>query len=221
MTSPALILHTSKYADDRLIAESFTEQAGPVSFIVRISHGGRRGNVPHTLFQPLALLDIEWDEHQRASLIKPRTARTLHIPHSIMASPVKASLAMFLAEFLRAVLRHEPTSPSVFNYCANAIKWLETVEDRPIANFHLAILVQMATLLGISPTPEELLPICPAQYHSFLPDIMRIDLSNQHLFQFSRTQRAEILRVILLYYRQHQTAFPEMKSVEVLTQIFD
>lgn len=221
MTSPTLILHSHKYADDRLIVETYTEAAGPVSFIVRINHGGRQAAVPHTIFQPLALLEIRWEEHARTTLVKPTAARPLHIPHSITTHPVKSALALFLAEFLRAALRQEPPSPQVFNYIDQALRWLETVEDRPIANVHIAFLIRLATLLGFSPTPEELLPICPHQHTDAIPTLLRMNLANQHLYQFTRQQRTELLRIILLYYRQHLPAFPQMKSVEVLSLIFD
>lgn len=243
MTSPALVLHTRKYADDRLIVETYTEAAGAASFIVRISHGGRKGYVPHTLFQPLALLDISWDEHTRSSLLKPTAAHLLTAQYApspekapegpaygplpleyaslpLTSGPIKSALSLFLAEFFRAVLRQEPPSPPIFRYIAGAVQWLNVADDRSLANVHLAILVRMANLLGIRPNAEELLPICPATHRDAIPTLLRMNLANQHLYKFTRAQRAEFLGIILLYYKQHIPAFPEMKSVEVLSQIF-
>lgn len=219
-TSPALILHTGKYADDRLVVEAYTLEAGAVSFITRVSHGRAKARIPHTLFQPLALLEITWPEQARTTLHKPQAARPLIVGHSIATQPVKAALALFLAEFLRAVLRHEPPAPPVFHFCAHAVRWLNLVEGRPLGNVHLAILVRLATLLGFRPTPEELSLTCPQQYQAVLPQLLRINLANQHLYLFTRAQRAEFLRQIQLYYSRHYPAFPELKSAEVLTQIF-
>lgn len=222
MTSAALVLHTRKYADDRLIVETYTEAAGTVSFIVRINHGGRKGNVPHTLFQPLALLDISWPDNTRSSLAKPTAARPLtgHDSFSMTHDPIKSALTLFLAEFFRAVLRQEPPSPPIFRYIAESVRWLNLADGRPLANVHLAILIRMALLLGIRPTAEELLPICPAAHREAIPALLRMNLANQHLYKFTRSQRAELLRIILLYYKEHIPAFPEMKSVEVLSLIF-
>ena len=250
MTSPALVLHTRKYSDDRLIVETYTEAAGAASFIVRISHGGRKGNVPHTLFQPLALLSISWDEHTRSTLLKPTAAHLLtaqytpvpekapegqtpdplplthyplpltHYPLPLTLGPVKSALSLFLAEFFRGVLRQEPPSPPIFRYIAGAVQWLNIADGRSLANVHLAILIRMANLLGIRPSAEELLPICPAAHREAIPTLLRMNLANQHLYKFTRAQRAEILSIILLYYKQHIPAFPEIKSVEVLSQIF-
>lgn len=221
MTSPAIVLRTGKYADDRLIVETYTEKAGPQTFIVRISHGGRSTGVRHTLFQPLALVELQWDEHTRAQLIKPKAARSHFIPATFHADPAKTALVFFMAEFLRAVLRTEPCSPVLFNYVENALRWLDAATDRSVANFHITFLIRITRLLGIEPTADEIDQVCPAQYRSAVPQLMRISLANQHLYRFTRTQRADILRAILLYYRLHQAGFPELKSVEVLTEMFD
>lgn len=221
MKSPTIILRTSKYADEKLIVEAFTSACGAMSFMVRVSRGRRQGTVSHTLFQPLALLEIEWDEHQRATLLKPTAAHPLLMPHSLYADPVRSALAMFLAEFLRAVLRGEPPSPQLYDYCAHAIQWLNAAEDYPVANFHLAFTIGLSRLLGINPSEEEVQLYCPQAYIHAAPQLMRMTLANQHLYHFTRAERAEFLRLILLYYRNHQTSFPELKSVEVLTEMFN
>lgn len=220
MTSPTIVLRTSKYADDRLIVEGYTALAGMQSFIVRMSKGRRTG-VNYALLQPLALLEIDWNEHQRSSLLKIDSLRPILLPHSMQTDPVKITLALFLSEFLRAVLRNEPCQPLLFDYLESAIRWLDAADDRPLANYHLAILVRMTRLLGIEPSEEELAQICPPVYRDVLPNLLRINLGNQHLFRFSRPQRAEFLRLILFYYRTHQSNFPELKSVEVLTEMYD
>lgn len=222
MLSRAVVLRTGKYADDRLIVETYTEVCGPQDFIVRISHGGRTQGVRHTLFYPLALVELDWDEHQRVSLRKPRSARPVLLPTTLQTDPVKNALVLFLAEFLRAVLRHEPATPRIYNYVEYALRWLDAVGAQvPVANFHLAFLVRMTHMLGIAPSDEEVMQICPVKFRPYASRLLRINMANQHLYQFTRAERAEFLRIILLYYRTHQTAFPELKSVEVLTELFD
>lgn len=225
MISPAVVLKTSKYADDRLIVETYTREAGHQTFIIRISQG-RRSGVHRNLFQPLALLEMEWGAEEtstrsRSDLHKPKAARPLLLPLTLYTDPIKASIVLFLAEFLRAILRTEPTSPPLYDYIDAALRWLDTATDRPVANFHIAFLIHITKLLGITPSEEELMQICPLQYRLQAPRLLRINLANQHIFQFTRQERAEFLRVILLYYRLHQTAFPELKSIEVLTEIFN
>lgn len=221
MKSPAIVLRTSKYAEDRLIVETYTELAGPQTFITRISHGRRKGGISHTLFQPLALVEIEWAENQRGTLLKPTAAHALLLPQTLHSDPAKVALVLFLSEFLRAVLRSEPPTPILYKYIETAIRWLDEATDRPVANFHLCFLLHLTRLLGIFPSEEEIHQICLPEYHRWVPQLLRMDLTNQHLYRFTRQQRAEFLRIILLYYKLHQTAFPELKSVDVLTELFD
>lgn len=221
MISPTLVLHVAKYADDKLIAETYTATQGAQSFLIRISHGGRKSSVPHTLFQPLALLNVEWTESRRSTLIKPTAALPLHIPYGIQGDPVRTALALFLADILRAILRNEPSSPELFSYCEYAIRWLDAADERSVSNFHIAFLVRLTHLLGIAPSKEEVSAVCPAIYQPYTERLLRINLSNQHLYRFTRQQRAEFLRLILLYYHLHLPSFPELKSVEVLTELFN
>ena len=51
--------------------------------------------------------------------------------------------------------------------------------------------------------------------------LMRMDYGTMRLFRLSREERARCLDVILTYYRLHLPDFPELKSVEVLRELFD
>ena len=63
ITSRAIILSIVRYSDDAIIAEAYTEELGRVGFIVKISRSARAA-VKHTLFQPLAVLELTWTSGQ-------------------------------------------------------------------------------------------------------------------------------------------------------------
>ena len=48
--------------------------------------------------------------------------------------------------------------------------------------------------------------------------LMRMSVSNLHLFPLSRSERNRIIDFILLYYRLHIPQFGEMKTLEVLRE---
>jgi DNA repair protein RecO (recombination protein O) len=50
--------------------------------------------------------------------------------------------------------------------------------------------------------------------------IMRMSLDNMHLFRMSRVERNRCAEIILYYYRLHQSDFPELRSIEVLKELF-
>ena len=50
--------------------------------------------------------------------------------------------------------------------------------------------------------------------------LMRMDYPTMHLFRLSRAERNRILEILLLYYRLHLPAFPELQSLSVLKEIY-
>jgi DNA repair protein RecO (recombination protein O) len=42
-----------------------------------------------------------------------------------------------------------------------------------------------------------------------------------HLFRLSRSERNRILELLLTYYRLHLPAFPELRSLSVLRELFN
>ena len=51
--------------------------------------------------------------------------------------------------------------------------------------------------------------------------LMRMDFATMHLFRLNRAERARMLEIIERYYRLHLPAFPELRSLPVLHELFD
>ena len=232
-----LIFHALRYRDDQLIVEGLARNYGRVSFVVRISHAPR-AKVRHVIFQPMAVLEVQWEEKPRAKLMRPIAARVSQPWSSLHTSPIKAAITLFLAEFLLQVCRHEQSGELFFDYLLHSLTWLDTAEEG-FANFHLLFLMRLAQFLGIAPnTSDTGLPffdLMAAEFVSRAPahayyiygdearafeQLLRMNFSTMHLFQLTRTQRNRILELILTYYRLHIPSLPELKSWEVLREIF-
>lgn len=232
-----LIFHALRYSDDQLIVEGLARNYGRVSFVVRISHAPR-AKVRHVIFQPMAVLEVQWEEKPRAKLMRPIAARVSQPWSSLHTSPIKAAITLFLAEFLLQVCRHEQSGELFFDYLLHSLTWLDTAEEG-FANFHLLFLMRLAQFLGIAPnTSDTGLPffdLMAAEFVSRAPahayyiygdearafeQLLRMNFSTMHLFQLTRMQRNRILELILTYYRLHIPSLPELKSWEVLREIF-
>ena len=232
-----LIFHALRYSDDQLIVEGLARNYGRISFVVRISHAPR-AKVRHVIFQPMAVLEVQWEEKPRAKLMRPIAARVSQPWSSLHTSPIKAAITLFLAEFLLQVCRHEQSGELFFDYLLHSLTWLDTAEEG-FANFHLLFLMRLAQFLGIAPnTSDTGLPffdLMAAEFVSRAPahayyiygdearafeQLLRMNFSTMHLFQLTRTQRNRILELILTYYRLHIPSLPELKSWEVLREIF-
>jgi DNA repair protein RecO (recombination protein O) len=54
-----------------------------------------------------------------------------------------------------------------------------------------------------------------------MAQLVRMNFETMHLFGMNRAERGRCLEVILLYYRLHLAEFGDLKSVEVLKELFD
>ena len=235
----ALVLHSLKIADQRMIVDMFTREQGRLSFVVHIPKTSR-GRLKKQYFQPLTLLTVEADMRQQQPLQRMRDAMLLSPFTSLYTEPRKLSIALFVAEFLCHALRGEQQNVSLFDYLRSSVQWLEGSESR-YANFHLVFLLRLSRFLGFYPNLDDyhrgdLFDLREGRFTSQLPPhrdfldateashmqtVMRMDFATMHLFRLSQSDRRRLLTVLMNYYRLHLPAFPELHSLPVLYQLFE
>lgn len=234
----AIVLHSFKYGESRMIVDMFTEEAGRLSFIISIPKTSK-GRIKKQYFQPMTLLEVECDVRQNVQLQKLKDAHLLTAYTSIPFSPEKLALSLFIAEFLYHALRSEQQEKLLFAYVCDSMQWLDTVEVG-FANFHLTFLMRMSRFLGFYPNLDDYVDGCVFDlrtatfslqvptHRDFLDShdsqlihtLMRMDFPTMHLFQLSHHDRNRITEVLLHYYRLHIPQFPELKSLGVLQELW-
>ncbi len=234
----AIVLHSFKYGESRMIVDMFTEEAGRLSFIISIPKTSK-GRIKKQYFQPMTLLEVECDVRQNVQLQKLKDAHLLTAYTSIPFSPEKLALSLFIAEFLYHALRSEQQDKLLFAYVCDSMQWLDTVEVG-FANFHLTFLMRMSRFLGFYPNLDDYVDGCVFDlqtatfslqvptHRDFLDShdsqlihtLMRMDFPTMHLFQLSHHDRNRITEVLLHYYRLHIPQFPELKSLGVLQKLW-
>ena len=234
----AIVLHSLKYGETRLIVDMFTRSQGRQSFIVSIPKSVK-GKIKKQLFQPLTLLEIEYDLRPKLQLQKLSDVRLVSPFSSIPFDPNKLSISLFIAEFLYYALRSEQRNEPLFDYIVNSIQWLDAQTNR-FANFHLVFLMRLSRFLGFYPNLDHyqagdyfdlresvFLPVPPVHRDFLHPQeakkiqlMMRMDFPTMHLFRMSHQERNRLLEVSLIYYRLHIPDFPELKSVSVLQELY-
>jgi DNA repair protein RecO (recombination protein O) len=234
----AIVLHAIKFGESRLIVDMFTREVGRVSFAVPIPKTSK-GRLKKQYFQPMTLLEIECDIRQRDQLQKLKDARLLAAYASIPFSTEKLALSLFTAEFLCHALRAEQQNEPLFVYLYDSMQWLDMIETG-FANFHLTFLIRMSRFLGFYPNLDDYVRGCifdlrtatfslqvPTHRDFLQPDdaqrihtLMRMDFPTMHLFRLSRQERNRITEVLLHYYQLHIPQFPELKSLDVLKELW-
>jgi len=239
-TARAIVLRTIKYKDASLIADVYTDVLGRCQFMLRVPKSGR-ARVKPSLFQPLSVLELEADIKHNADIYRIQEAKSLLPYVSIPYDPYKQSIVMFLAEFLYRALREQEENRPLFEYLLNSLDFLDGCE-RSFSNFHLVFLIRLSRFLGIYPNLDsyhsgdyfDLLNACYTsscplthQYYvspalsAHIDTLMRMNYHTMHLFRMSRAERNQLLTYLNEYYRLHLPDFPELKSLQVLREVFD
>lgn len=234
----AIVLHAFKYGESRLIVDVFTRQAGRLSFIVTMPKSPR-GRMKKQFFQPLSLLEMEFDLRPKVQLQKMGNVQLAYAYSSVPFEASKLSISLFMAEFLYHALKGEQQNEPLFDYVRYSMEWLDGCQSS-VANFHLVFLMHLSRFLGFYPNLEGWQEGCcfdlragvfskevPTHRDYVQPTeagrmevLMRMDYPTMHLFRLSHHERNRLLEVAITYYRLHLPNFPDMKSLGVLRELF-
>lgn len=241
----AIVLHSFKYGETRIIVDMFTRETGRVSLIATLPKT-QKARLKKQYFQPMTLLEVTYDHRQQVQLQRLKDARLLTAWSSIPFSPEKLALSLFTAEFLYHALRSEQQDEPMFNYICDSMQWLDAASEG-YANFHLTFLMRLSRFLGFYPNLEVSSMKQETREMSLMFDLregrfcteaplhrdflqaedarrihllMRMDFPTMHLYRLSRHDRNRIVSVLLTYYRLHIPQFPELKSLQVLQELW-
>ena len=234
----AIVLHAFKYGETRMIVDTFTRTNGRLSFVVQLPKT-TKGKMKKQFFQPLTLLNVESDIRPRLQLQKLSSATILTPLPTLQMEPAKLSITLFLAEFLYHALKGELRNEPLFDYVMSSLQWLDGCNGH-VANFHLVFLMRMARFLGFYPNLEGYEPGCcfdlrastfcmeqPPHRDVLPPDeadkvllMMRMDYATMHVYRLTHHDRNRLLDIALTYYRIHLPAFPELRSLGVLQEMW-
>lgn len=234
----AIVLHSFKYGDSKIIADMLTENAGRMSCIARVPKSGK-GRVKRQFFQPLTLLEVVVEQRQGSGLLPLKDAQVLRPYASIPFSALKLPIAMFTAEFIANATKGELPDKAMFAYIENSLLWLDGCTGQ-FANFHLVFAMRLTKFLGFYPNTEhyregdwfDMRSGCFAETAPLHPDalppaearliglMLRMNFPTMHLYRMARQERNRLLDIIIGYYRIHVPGFRELKSVEVLRELF-
>jgi len=240
-TTQGIVLKTFKYSETSVIAKVYTQKLGLQSYIINGVHTPKAKYKP-ALLQPLSLLDMvvyarEHKEIQHVKEIAP-AGMLVSIPHHV----VKSAIALFIAEILYKTLKEETGNAEQFDFLQNTILFLDQcTSNQVVANLHLWFLVHFTAYLGFFPQQNffytdrnifdlreglfvHRLPTHPYSLtlpHSYtLSQLLKMPIDQIDLIKLDKKQRHELLGAMVNYYQLHVAGFSEVKSVQVLNDVF-
>ena len=234
----AITLYTIRYSDKNTIVHLFTRESGRVAMLLPqgMTAAARRRNA---LFMPLSVLEIEAMRSPGSDIYRLKEVNALELGHEIHSDPMKNAIALFVAELLGKVVIDREDSGELFDFASRAVSLLE-YQRRGLGNFHICYMMKLAMFLGIYPdlggyTEGYGFDMQEAQFVRYdvsrpmvlnalaareIYRMSRMSFANMHHFKYNRTQRGELLELMLQYYRLHGAISGELKSPDVLAQLF-
>ncbi len=234
-----IVLHTIKYGDTSLIAHTYTEQFGRQTYLVKGAYS-RKASINANQFYPLNLLEMEVYSKKNHDLHNLKEARNnpvyLHIPFQ----PIKNSIAVFIAEVLYRTLREQEPNPILFSFLLNSLQLLD-LETKNIANFHMVFLIQLSKHLGFFPFNnysetnklfnllngcfEQEVPIHGYFIHkeesAIFATLIEKSFDEADSISLSRQLRHYFLEKLIEFYKLHISGMGNIKSLQILKEVFD
>ena len=233
-----IVLRSVRFGESSLIVDVLTKSSGRVSFMVHIPKTSK-GKIKKQYFQPMTLLDFEYDFRQRSNLQHIKDVRVSLPYSSIPIDPAKSCISLFLSEFIYYATRNEQENPTLFTYISTSLEWLDNAYE-DFANFHLVFMMRLGKFLGFHPFLEDFAPGCffdlrngcftlsmplhtdflNAADAGHLYNLMRMNFDTMKLFKLSHDDRNRITEIVLRYYKLHLPNMPELQSFDILREVF-
>lgn len=233
-----IVIDVIRHNDRHNVVTLFTRQRGRVTFISSAGTGPK-GKARNARLLPLSVIEADVRFNATRELQTLGAVDLSCIRTDIYFNPVKASIVMFLTEFLNRYLRDTAYDPSAYDFIVSAVNLLEKMESG-VANFHIFFLLSFLGVAGISPDLSDLQkgdwfdmrlgePVAERPLHQdvltpaqteLLPVLLRMNVLNISRFRFSAADRREILYLILKYIAIYYPGMANMKSLDILSEIF-
>ena len=233
----AIVLSQLKYGESSLIVRLFTESDGVKSYLIKGILGKKRGAIKPAYFLPFTLLEIEASHRNKSNLEHLREVRLLNQRPALHQEIVRSSLVIFLAEVVTLSLAGEQQDGQLFLFLEESIKRLEVNEELGV--FHLWFIVQWGRLLGIMPEEEDqplmyfdllegrfldrpgLNPLIEPPTTTHFAELLGIKFDALSQWKLGKSERQDLLKVLLLYFELHLHGFKKPRSLAVLQAVFD
>lgn len=233
-----IVLDVIRHSDRHNIVTLFTRSRGRISFLSPAG-GGTKGRMRQSRLMPLAVIEGDMSFRQTSDLQRLGTFSMHRVWGNIYFHPVKQLIALFLSEFLNRLLRATMPDENLWDYIVDSLTLLDNMQHG-ISDFHIAFLASLLPFMGIQPDGTryekgKVLDMQAGQFCSRIPPhkdylegndarlaaiMIRINFSNVKALRLNGDIRHRILVELLHYYGIHYPGMSNLKSLEVIHDMF-
>jgi DNA repair protein RecO (recombination protein O) len=215
-----IVFRFTRYGETSIIVTIFTEVFGLQSYIVNGIRSKTAKN-KMALYQPLTLLDLVVYHREHANIERIKEVKVLYPYTSILSDVRKSTIVMFLTELLNKTVRHESHTEALFEFISSSLVTLDQ-QTQGYENFHLIFMLKLSRLLGFGAYQSmEVVAGKVASAESEKAIDALLSMSYTDALPLSVVQRRELLDIIVRFYGDHIENLGEIKSVQVLKEVFN
>ncbi|MBP5649639.1 MAG: DNA repair protein RecO [Bacteroidales bacterium] len=233
VTSKAIVLHKTKYADSGIVVKVFTERYGTQTFIIKNAFSAKNKHLL-PLFAPLSMIELQFDDRKLNQLMYLKEATCYYQYADIPFNIVKSSLLMFYSELLYKLLYEYGEDRQLFAFVEQRMRQLDdAVTVRP--DTHIDFMLRMSQILGFYPvanydTSHTIFSILHSSFvshwvdeeQSLSPEASRLlfAMMEEELPPVApKALRNELLYGMLRYYKRNNEHIGKIESVSILADI--
>ena len=236
ISSPGIILSKVRYQDNDLIVNCLTRDLGVVSYMIKNISMSKKSKNKFAFFQLLNILDLETNYNPNRSIQYIKDLKVKYNFTSLHTNIYKSSVVMFLSEILSNIIHIETKDMELFDFIEKSLIWYDKSEDS--STFYLIFLMKITHYLGFYPDCTNI----SYNYFNLEEGLFESSKNSQYVIEGSslvlfktilgikfdtsklpfidKTNKKDILKNILIYFKLHVDGFKDPKSLKVLNQIF-
>jgi len=234
------VLAIIPYNDRTQFVHIYTETTGKITCRVKATPRSKRTS-NRNYFTPLSVLDLVISNRNGGDLYDIDESSLLSSPYLLSAAydPGKSAQCLYMAELLDKTIREVEPNATLWQFIEQSIEMLQIIE-KGAANFHLLFTTRLCYLLGfhvdttqyqpgmrfdISEGIFTSAPIAHPYYlepvsTSWLYLLLNTKFSDIGQLELNREQRNTLLDMMLTFLRIHLPDAGELRTVEVLKELF-
>ena len=236
ITTEGIVLQKINYSDSSQIIKIYTQSYGITSLLLKGIRSKSKKNKLN--LHPLALIEVVVNKKENSTIQIARETKLIKPLNTIQSDVLKSTIVIFLAEFLLKVLKQEEHDYSLYSFIKNNILLLEETDKNP-SNFHLVFIAKLTKFLGFEPqgtyTNGELFSlkegtfafhkthfpheITTADYAVNIARLLNSEISDFYTLSFSNNERANLLSVLVEYFKIQTDNSFKLKSIAILNEV--
>ena len=208
-----IVLNSTKLGDNSLVLHCLCRRLGRRSFIVGIRKGGSRA-----MYLPFSVLDAEMLENRKSDLWRLKGVSAVYPLNGIRSSFDKNAICLFMSEVLWRAVQDGAAEEGLYDWCEHSILTLDAMTG-DYANYHLRFLMELAGVLGFSPSFEDLAPFA-GEHLRQISDLLAADLPSCLVYPLNGDTRSAISDALLRYLSAHLEIPLNIRSLAVLGELY-